>query len=89
MAISQNQTKITLTYNDYIKNLISISGGTVVFMKDNMIVASEISEEQYRSLLKNPYIEKIDIIPMKRYDYTQTILTGNTFKTSDTTTSIS
>ena len=56
-----------LTYNDEIKNAIVASGGTIVFMKDNIMVASEISEAQYRELLNNPYISKLDILPLKRY----------------------
>ena len=56
-----------LTYVDEIKSQIVNSGATVVFMKDNIIVASEISEEQYRKLIDNPYVEKIDVLPLKRY----------------------
>jgi hypothetical protein len=56
-----------ITYNDNIKNEILASGGTVVFSKDNIIVASEISEKQFRNLLDNPYITKIDVLPLKRY----------------------
>lgn len=68
MATStQNSLFRNLTYNDEIKNLIVTSGGTIVFMKDNIIVASEISEAQYRDLLNNPYISKLDILPLKRY----------------------
>ena len=68
-----------LTYNDYIKDQIVTSGGTIVFMKDNIIVASEVSEAQYRELLNSPYIDKLDILPLKRYgnsgiEYTQSIV---------------
>ena len=56
-----------ITYNDEIENLIFASGGTIVFMKDNVIVATEVSEAQYRELLNNPYISKIDVLPLKRY----------------------
>ena len=38
-----------------------------VFMKDNVILASEISEAQYRELLTNPYVDKMDVLPLKRY----------------------
>ena len=55
------------TYVDDIKKEIINSGGTIVFMKDNIIVASEISEAQYRELLKSPYIDKLDVLPLKRY----------------------
>jgi hypothetical protein len=56
-----------LTYVDQLKDQITRSGGTIVFTKDNMIVASEVSESQYRELLKSPYVEKIDVLPLKRY----------------------
>jgi hypothetical protein len=68
MATSQN-AKIfrNLTYSDKIKDQIVRSGGTVVFSKDNIVVASEVSEAMYRELLKSTYIEKMDILPLKRY----------------------
>jgi len=56
-----------LSYVNEISNQIVTSGGTIVFTKDNIIVASEISEEQYRKLLESPYINKLDILPLKRY----------------------
>jgi hypothetical protein len=70
MATSTNKAVFTnLTYNDTIKNEISKSGGTIVFVKDNIIVASEVSEATYRTLLSQVglYIDKIDILPLKRY----------------------
>jgi len=68
MATStQGEIFSNLTYNDEIYNFILNSGGTIVFMKDNMIVASEVSESQYRDLLNNPHIEKIDVVALKRY----------------------
>lgn len=79
MAISQNQTSIITNYNNEIKTLIVNSGGTIIFVKDNMIVASEISEEQYREFLKNPHIEKIDIVPLKHYGYSQLSSSGSTY----------
>jgi hydroxymethylpyrimidine pyrophosphatase-like HAD family hydrolase len=68
MATStQNQLFKSLTYVDDIKELIISSGGTIVFIKDNVIVASELSEAQYRELLDNPYVDKLDVLPLKRY----------------------
>lgn len=55
------------TYNEEITELITASGGTIVFERYNVIMASEISEEQYRDLLSNPYISKLDVLPLKRY----------------------
>lgn len=70
MAIStQSNLFNNLTYNKEVISNITSSGGTIVFTKDNVIIASEISEAQYIELLKNPYISKIDILPLKRYGY--------------------
>ena len=68
MATStQSQVFKSLTYSNDIKNQIVNSGGTIIFMRDNVIMASEISEAQYRELLNSPYIEKLDVLPLKRY----------------------
>ncbi len=56
-----------MTYVNEIKENIINSGGTVIFTNDNIIMASEISESQYRELLKSPYIDKMDVLPLKRY----------------------
>jgi len=52
-----------------LKTEITSSGGTIIFEKKNIIVASEISEEEYRRLLNNNNIEKVDVLPLKRYGY--------------------
>ena len=68
MATStQSQVFRDLTYSNNIKDQIINSGGTIVFMRDNVIMASEISEAEYRELLNSPYIEKLDVLPLKRY----------------------
>lgn len=68
MAASTQSTLFrNSTYVNDIKELIILSGGTIVFVKDNIIVASEISEAQYRELLDNPYVDKLDVLPLKRY----------------------
>ena len=72
-----------LTYNNDITNNITASGGTIIFIKDNVIIASEISEMQYRELLQNTNISKIDVLPLKRYGYD-----FNTYIESDITSSI-
>ena len=77
MAVKQ--TTIITNYNNEIKSLITNSGGTVIFVHDNMIIASEISEEQYRNFLVNPYIDKIDIVSMKSYGYAQPSSSGSTY----------
>jgi len=69
MATStQSQVFSNLTYNDEIKGSIVASGGTIVFIKDNVIVATEISESQYRELLNHPHVEKMNVLPLKRYN---------------------
>jgi hypothetical protein len=70
MATSTHSTIFTdLTYTNEIKEQIVLSGGTIIFIKDNVIMASEISEAEYRELLNNPYIDKLDVLPLKRYGY--------------------
>jgi len=60
------------TFNPEISNLITSEGGSVVYQTGNIIVASEISEELYRELLKSPYIESLEVLPLKRYGNIQT-----------------
>ena len=78
MATStENSLFKNLSYSDEIKTSIIISGGTIVFLKDNIIIASEVSEAQYRELLINTHVDKIDVLSLKRYgdvgtQYTQT-----------------
>lgn len=70
MTIStQNVIFTNLSYVNEIKEQITLSGGTIIFTKDNLIIASEVSEDEYRELLKNPYIDKLDVLPAKRYGY--------------------
>lgn len=82
-----NSIFTNLTYTDDIKNQIVSSGGTIIFIKDNVLVASEVSESQYRELLNSPYVDKIDVLPLKRYANTgvQYIQT-DTFTTNSTST---
>jgi len=68
MATSkQSSLYRNLTYSNEIKDQIVRSGGTIVFMRDNIIMASEISEAQYVELSNSPYIDKVDILSLKRY----------------------
>lgn len=64
---SQSGVYTNTTYVDDIKSEIIASGGTIIHVRNNIIIASEISESEYRELLKNPYIDKLDVIPFKRY----------------------
>jgi hypothetical protein len=67
MATTQTQQAIVLTYNKEVEHTITQNGGTIVYSKDNIVIGSEISEELYRELLKNTYIESVFILPLKRY----------------------
>lgn len=70
MATSTQSAVFTnLSYVNEIKDEIILSGGTIIFTKDNLIIATEVSEDEYRELLKNPYIDKLDVLPAKRYGY--------------------
>lgn len=64
---AQSQVFAGLTYSDYIKEQIISSGGTIIHTRDNIIIASEISEAEYRQLLESPFIDKLDVLPFKRY----------------------
>ena len=76
-----------LTYVGPLKDSIIKSGGTVVFVRDNVILATEISEAQYRELLNSPYIQKMDILPIKRYG--ENLITYQETTTVDTNTTVS
>lgn len=64
MTIKNTQS----TYVTEVKNELIKNGSTIVFTKDNVIVASEVSESQYLELLKNSNVEKMDVLSLKRYD---------------------
>ena len=66
-AKKDNNIYSNLTYTSILKDSIIKSGGTVVFIRDNLMLATEVSEAQYRELLNSPYIDKIDVLPIKRY----------------------
>lgn len=78
-----------LTYTNEIKEQITASGGTVIFVKDNIIVASEISEAQYRELLNSPLVNKLDVLPLKRYANEGIKYTESTIQESVSNTTVS
>jgi len=57
----------TLSYNSSIESIINLQGGTILYSYDNMIIASEITDSFYSELIKNPNIEYIDSLPLKKY----------------------
>lgn len=56
-----------LRYNSEVETSVKQNGGTVLYSYNNIIIASEISESFYNELQKNPYIEYIDSLPLKKY----------------------
>lgn len=74
-ASSQSSVYKQLSYSEEIKKEILINGGTIVHMRDNIIIATEVSEAEYRELLNNPHIYKLDVLPAKRYGYNDKTIT--------------
>lgn len=62
-----NVSESILMYNSEIEKTITLNGGTVLYSYNNIIMASEISDEFYAELLKNPYIDYIQELPLKKY----------------------
>jgi hypothetical protein len=56
-----------LRTNTIIENEITKHGGKVVYSFNDVIIASEISDETYNELQKNPFIDSIYEMPLKRY----------------------
>ena len=63
-----------LTYSSSIEDTIRQNGGTVVYSYNNIIVASEISENFYNELQKNPNIDYIESLALKQYGIVDTNL---------------
>ena len=72
MATSNTESVMASTFNPEISNLIKNEGGSVVYQSGNIIVASEVSQELFRELLKSPYIESLEALPLKRYSNRET-----------------
>lgn len=62
-----NNSENLLNYNTSIENEIKNYGGSVLYKFNNIIIASEISETVYKELLKNPDIDYIESLPLKKY----------------------
>jgi len=62
-----NASESILRYNSDIRNEINQNGGTVLYSYNNIIIASEISEELYNQLQISPNIDYIEDLPLKKY----------------------
>lgn len=56
-----------LNYNSEVKNVISNNGGNIIYTFNNIIIATEISEELLFELKKNSNINYIEEMPLKKY----------------------
>ena len=56
-----------LRYNSIIEDDITNNGGTVLYSYNNIIIASEISDEIYTKLQNDNHIEYIQDLPLKKY----------------------
>jgi hypothetical protein len=64
---SLNISTNILRYNSEVETSVKQNGGTVLYSYNNIIIASEISESFYNELQKNPYIDYIESLPLKKY----------------------
>lgn len=62
-----NISEHLLRFNAEVENEIVDNGGTIIYSYNNIIIASEISEEYYNELQKNQYIDYIESLPLKKY----------------------
>jgi len=56
-----------MRFNTSVENDIVRNSGKIIYSYNNMIIASDISDEYYTELAKNPLIETLYIVPLKRY----------------------
>jgi hypothetical protein len=62
-----NISEDLLRFNSEVESEIVNNGGTVIYSYNNIIIASEISEEYYIELQKNIYVDYIQPLPLKKY----------------------
>lgn len=62
-----NVSDTILRYNSDIEKSIRAHGGTVLYSYNNIIIASEIIDVLYSELQKDPTIEFIQDLPLKKY----------------------
>lgn len=63
-----------LRHNSSIEDYIKQNSGTILYSYNNIIIASEISDETYFSLQKNDNIDFIQDLPLKKYGDIDTTL---------------
>lgn len=62
-----NASDTILRNKTSIEDDVKVNGGTVIYSYNNIIIASEISEEFFVQLQANPNIEFISDLPLKKY----------------------
>lgn len=62
-----NVSENILRYNSSIESEIKKHSGTVLYSYNNIIIASEISDDFYSELKNNPFIDYIQDLPLKKY----------------------
>ena len=65
-----------LRFNIEVENLIKQNSGTIIYSFNNIIIASEVNESLFKDLLKNPYIDYIQDLPLKSYGEIDSSLIG-------------
>ncbi len=62
-----NLSENLLRFNSIIEKDIRQHGANVVYSYNNIIIATEVDDNLFAELKKNPFIEFIEDLPMKRY----------------------
>lgn len=62
-----NTSDTILRSNSEIEYNVRQHNGTIVYSFNNIIIASEVSEALYNELLKDPYVQYIQDLPLKKY----------------------
>lgn len=62
-----NVSDTILKYNSEIETSVTTNGGTVLYSFNNIIIASEITDSFFVELQKNPNIDYIEELPLKKF----------------------
>lgn len=71
-----NISDTILRFNIEVENTIKQNSGTIVYSFNNIIIASEINDSLFKELLKSPYIDYIQDLPLKSYGDIDSSLIG-------------